>query len=196
MDRVAGIFWDPLEPPPGHSFVNENQHDPRPPQGLSPPQSALPPLSVSLTAQLIHDTGKVFMTQHFWNNTNSTIVGGACTFPLPAGCTVVSFSCRIGRNRIVRGQVRPRGEARAAFGGAANRNRTATLPEQVTPEIFTTSLGNIPANTELKAKMEFIVLLKHHFSSNFDCTTLTSLLAMVIHHPSTKVLLGRAFPEV
>jgi hypothetical protein len=191
MDVRAGIFWDPREPlPPGVEAVVDGAHDfgeyqPQPQPGerprrgwdkvaiRKPQRNSLPPLSVTLTAQVIQDTAKVTVTQLFWNNTNESIWKGAYTFPLSAGCTVTSFSCRIGRNKIVKAKVESKPEARDTFHEALRRNLSAGLLEQDTPEIFTTTLGNIPANTKLRTEITYITLFKHKFADNCSTTTLT-----------------------
>lgn len=138
-----------------------------------PNRNILPPLSVSLKAQVVQDTAKVTVTQLFWNNANSAIPKGAYTFPLSAGCTVTGFSCRIGRHNIVKAKVKPKAEARNAFEDAVRSGQTTGLLEQNTPEIFTTTLGNIPANTKLKAELTFVTFLKHKFSDSWNAITLT-----------------------
>jgi hypothetical protein len=182
MDVIAGIVWDPREPPPPElQHANNIDVQPsHPPPALQrefvirePTRNILPPLSVSLIAQIVQDTAKVTVTQLFWNNTNTTIRKGAYTFSLPAGCTVFRFSCRIGRNRVVRAKVKPRVEARDSLDDAIRNNRTAALLEQETSEIFTTTLGNIPANAKLKAEISYVTLLKHRFANNRSTTTLT-----------------------
>jgi hypothetical protein len=128
---------------------------------------------VSVTAQVVQDTAKVTVTQLFWNDTSESIRKGAYTFPLSAGCTVTSFSCRIGRNKIVKAKLRSKPEARDAFNEALRTSRSTGLLEQATPEIFTTTLGNIPANTKLRTEITYITLLKHKFSGNRNTTILT-----------------------
>jgi len=176
METVVGIFWDPREPPPpGYAIPFE---DPSPLQALDsaarvPSRNHLPPLSISLNAQIVHDSAKISVTQLFNNTTANTIRKSTYTFPLPADCTVTSFSCRVGRNRVVRAKVKPRQQASDAFDDAVRRDRTAGLLEQNNPEIFTTALGNIPPNTRLKAEISFVTLLKHTFFDNHSTTTLT-----------------------
>jgi hypothetical protein len=185
MNVISGIVWDPREPlPPELQHVhNVDVQSFHPPPALQqsrgdfvirePTQNILPPLSVSLIARVVQDTAKITVTQLFWNNTNAVIRKGAYTFSLPTGCTVFHFSCRIGRNRIVRAKVKPRVEARDLLDDAIRNNRTAALLEQETPEIFTTTLGNIPANANLKAEISYVTLLKHRFTNNRGTTTLT-----------------------
>ena len=196
MNVVAGIVWDPREPPPPELLGYSSSFSVVQPQPVEPacarPQNIngvhnhsgdfvirelnrniLPPLSVSLNGRIIQDTAKITVTQLFWNNTKTAIRRGSYTFPLPAGCTVTDFSCRVASNRIVRAKVKPKQEARDAFDQGVRKDRTAGLLEQDTPEIFTTTLGNIPANTKLKAEISFITLLKHRFAGSTTTTTLT-----------------------
>ncbi|RYP79428.1 hypothetical protein DL770_006665 [Monosporascus sp. CRB-9-2] len=69
--------------------------------------------------------------------------------------------------------VMPRQEAQEAFNDAIIRGVSTALLEQDTPEIFTSSLGNIPPNTRLKTKITFITLLKHRFDNERKITTFT-----------------------
>lgn len=132
------------------------------------------PLSVTVDASIVQDTAKVAVTQLFWNDSSVPIKEAAFTFPLPNGCTVTDFSCRIGRNKNIKGSVKPRKEAREAFRNHIHaRDTTAGLLEQDTPEIFTTSLGSVPEKTKVKVNLTYITLLKHRFADSRSVTTLT-----------------------
>lgn len=138
-----------------------------------PNRNVLPPLSIALNAQIIQDTARVTVTQQFWNDADVPIVKALFTFPLPTGCTLTEFSCRIGRGEILKATVKPKQDARDEFNDAILRGATTGLLEQDTPEIFTSSLGNIPPNTRLKSKITFITLLKHQFNDKRSVTTLS-----------------------
>ena len=133
----------------------------------------LPPVSVTVKAQLIQDTTKVSITQLFVNESSSIIPKASYTFPLPQGCTVIGFVCRVGRDKILKGKVKPKEEARDTFDRAVELNETAGLVDQNTTEIFTTTLGNIPANTKLKVEISYLALLKYRFEGNIGLTTFT-----------------------
>jgi Vault protein inter-alpha-trypsin domain/von Willebrand factor type A domain len=133
----------------------------------------LPPVSASVRAQLIQDTAKVSVNQLFVNGSSCVIPKASYTFPLPHSCTVVDFVCRVGSDKILKGKVKPKEEARNAFDSTVRRNETAGLLDQNTPEIFTTTLGNIPANARLKIEISFIVLLKYNFEADNGITTFT-----------------------
>ncbi|KAK4247067.1 von Willebrand factor type A domain-containing protein, partial [Corynascus novoguineensis] len=138
-----------------------------------PGRNVLPPLSVTVDASIVQDTAKVAVTQLFWNDSDVPIKEAAFTFPLPAGCTVTDFSCRIGINKIIKGTVKPRQEARDQFRHhIRDHNTAAGLLEQDTPEIFTTTLGNVPKWTKVKINLIYITVLKHRFASSRSTTTL------------------------
>ncbi|KAK4114598.1 hypothetical protein N656DRAFT_766788 [Canariomyces notabilis] len=130
--------------------------------------------SVTVDISVVQDTAKVGVTQVFCNDSTSPIKEASFNFPLPAGCTVTDFSCRIGTSSVITASVKPKGDAREAFRHHIhNHDTTAALLEQGTPEIFTTTLGNIPASTKVTAHLTYITLLKHHFANSKGVTTLT-----------------------
>ncbi|AEO62971.1 uncharacterized protein THITE_2015007, partial [Thermothielavioides terrestris NRRL 8126] len=134
----------------------------------------LPPLAVAVDASIVQDTARVAVTQHFHNDSIAPIKEAAFTFPLPAGCTITGFSCRIGTNKIIKGTVKPRQEARDAFEHHIRQQATAAgLLEQDTPEVFTTTLGNIPEKTRVQVNLNYITLLKHRFVDRKNVATLT-----------------------
>lgn len=126
---------------------------------------------MKVNARIVLDVAKVSCTQSFNNRSNFLIPQASYTFPLPAGCTVVGFRCFIGTETALIGMVRPKAEATETFEEAVRRNAAAGLLDQNTPEIFTSKLGNIPANTEVKAKLSFIIQLKHRPLGEHYCTT-------------------------
>lgn len=60
--------------------------------------------------------------------------------------------------------VKPKDHAKAEFKQAVSRQRAAVLLEEVTPEVFETSLGNIPPQTIVKVEIEYINELKADLS--------------------------------
>jgi Vault protein inter-alpha-trypsin domain len=180
-NNVAGIVWDPREPLPIDLLaeLGEQGIDAREVQEESPfvvrqpDQNILPPLSTRVTARVIDDIARVTVYQLFQSASNAPIPKGSYTFPLPNGCTVTEFSCRFGLNKIVSAKVSPKQEARDAFDHAVRNDQSAGLLEQETSEIFTTTLGNIPAKTKLKAEISFVTFLKHRFADSRSTITLS-----------------------
>ncbi|KAK6543481.1 hypothetical protein TWF694_000227 [Orbilia ellipsospora] len=186
------IQWDNREPmPPAHlraglSFkaakieqqkyvryphVNPVADSPRP--VVRPNKESLPPLHASVKVQIIQDTAKVSVTHLFFNDSAKDVPEASYTFPLFQGCTVTDFVCRVGNDRVLKSMVKPKEEARAAFRDAVDRNESAALLEQNSPEIFTTTLGAIPANCRLKVDISFIILLGYRFQDGYGLTTFT-----------------------
>jgi hypothetical protein len=133
-----------------------------------------------VSASITHDTAKVTVTQLFINNTNCLIPKAGYTFPLPPESTVIDFSCRIGRDKVLIGKVKPKAAARETFEEAVRQDQTAGLLDQNSPELFTTTLGNIPADTRLKATLSFIVLLKRSLAGDNREAHMTFVLPMYI----------------
>lgn len=131
----------------------------------------LPPLSTSLKAQVVHDTAK-FTVIHLFSN-QSAAGRGVYQFPLPLNATVTDFACHIGQDKTIRGKVKVRADARREFDDADREGRTVGLLERQTTEIFTTTLANIPANTQVRTELSFICLLKQRTLASCEVFTLT-----------------------
>jgi len=134
---------------------------------------SLAAVSASIKAQLIQDTARVSVTQIFVNSSGSHIPRASYTFPLPHGCTVDGFICQVGRDRVLKGKVKPKEEARAAFEEATTRDETAGLLSQHTTEVFTTINGNIPRNAVVKAEISFLTIINYKFEDGHGLATFT-----------------------
>ncbi|KAI1090433.1 von Willebrand factor type A domain-containing protein [Rostrohypoxylon terebratum] len=191
------IVWDPREPLPAdiggqphvayhvHILPDEPTIKVLPDNILQEPtRNLLSPLSVSINGRIVDDAARVTVSQVFWNNADIPIPKASYVFPLPSGCTVTSFSCRIGRDKTMRAKVKPKAKARQAFHQAVAAQRTAALLEQNTPELFTASLGNIPTDTRLEAELTYVTLLKRQFSQEKNITEFTIPTAIASRYGS------------
>ncbi|KAF5563811.1 hypothetical protein FPHYL_5009 [Fusarium phyllophilum] len=122
---------------------------------------SLPMLNVSLTATVDGTVAHTELVQKFHNPSDIIIDAAKHVFPLYDGAVITSFECTIGDERRVRGVVKPKVQARKEFEEAV-RDKVAApaLLEEHTPEIFETSLGNIPANTTVEIKITYVQELK------------------------------------
>ncbi|KAI8626184.1 von Willebrand factor type A domain-containing protein [Xylariaceae sp. FL1651] len=197
----AGIVWDPREPPPPqhssspyplslaavnpeiypsaeHQYCETNNAPPTRVNMFSrnvirePSRNILPAASTFIDGRITGDIAEVIVKQLFWNEADIPIHQGSYTFALPNGCTVTSFSCRIGNDSVLKAKARPKSEANEAFQEAVAAHRSVALLEQNTPEIFTSLLGNIPANTRVKIEVTYVAILGHRFDSEKNTTTL------------------------
>ncbi|KAG0137422.1 hypothetical protein HOY82DRAFT_582837 [Tuber indicum] len=121
----------------------------------------LPLVLVSYKAHILTTTTRTVLTQSFYHPGNAPIDEATYRFPLYAGCSVVSFVCHVGPRKIISGVVQPKEVAKATYEKAKSQGHTAGLLKAFTPEIFKTSLGNIPAGVTVKVEITYLTELKH-----------------------------------
>src|SRR5262249_27263720 len=71
---------------------------------------------------------------------------------LPADGAVAGYEMRAG-DRLIKGRVERRDDAKALYDAARLQGRTAALVEQERPNFFTQHLGNIPAATDVTVEV-------------------------------------------
>jgi hypothetical protein len=126
-----------------------------------PTPSWLPQVSLSTESKLFDTSSRTILTQTFVNPSKSNAITKASyNFPLYESCAVVAFRCFVG-DRLIEGVVKEKDEAKADYTAAIEKGETAGLLEQSTPDVFRTSLGNIPAGATIKVEVEYIMELKH-----------------------------------
>ncbi|RPB00525.1 hypothetical protein L873DRAFT_1679898 [Choiromyces venosus 120613-1] len=139
------------------------------PSGIKPPSTSqtvtavanLPLVRVSYKAQILTTTTRTVLTQTFRHPGNAPIDEATYSFPLYANSSVVSFVCHVGPAKIITGVVQPKKIAKATYEKAKSQGHTAGLLEEFTPEIFKTSLGNIPGGVTVKVEITYLTELKH-----------------------------------
>ncbi|RAO73559.1 uncharacterized protein BHQ10_009571 [Talaromyces amestolkiae] len=150
----------PISPPPSDfpSTLTSRKSSSAP---EFPATLCLPIVSVALKVMVDGSIAHTELTQTFHNPSDIEIPEARHTFPLYGGAVVTSFECIIGDERRLRGVVKPRKEARKVYEKAVKTNReAAALLEELTPEIFETSLGNIPPRTRVQIKLTYLQELK------------------------------------
>jgi len=80
-------------------------------------------------------------------------------FPMPENSAVDRYSFKIGE-KVIKGVVKKKEEARKEYEQARNDGRKAGLLEQERPDIFTQSLVNIPPGATVTANIEYVQTLK------------------------------------
>ena len=104
-------------------------------------------------------SARATVTQRFANPT-SEWQEGVYVFPLPEKAAVDHLEMKIGQRRI-EGQIKERGEARAAYEQAKTEGRKATLVEQERPNVFTTSVAHIGPGEEITVTIEYQETLRY-----------------------------------
>ncbi len=77
------------------------------------------------------------------------------TLPLPAHGAVIGYTVRIGQ-KVIRGEVRRRSEAREEYRKALLEGRTAALLEQDRADTFTQKLGCLPPGETARVEIEIL----------------------------------------
>ncbi|KAK4135788.1 hypothetical protein BT67DRAFT_455138 [Trichocladium antarcticum] len=123
----------------------------------------LPQVSVSAHTKIISSTSRTTLTQTFVNPKTEPIAELRYTFPLYDGVSVVGFVCTINGDRVIRGVVKERAEAKTTYQDAIDKGQTAGLLEQLpdASDVFTTTIGNVPAKATLKVDITYLGELKH-----------------------------------
>jgi hypothetical protein len=79
----------------------------------------------------------------------------------------------VGREKVLKGKVKPKEEARTSFEEATARDETAGLLDQHSTEIFTTTLGNIPRGAKVEAEISFLTIIDYKFEDGHGLATFT-----------------------
>lgn len=123
--------------------------------------SWLPQVSLSSVTNLYDTASRTLLSQTFVNpSAVSQIQSAKYTFPLYESSAIVSFRCHVG-NRLIEGVIKEKEEATATYQAAVNRQEPASLLEQHTSDVFSTSLGIIPPGATVVVEIEYITELKH-----------------------------------
>ncbi len=122
----------------------------------------LPQIDFKAHTTILSIASRTVLSQTFLNPSSSTDVKECkYVFPLYDGVSVVGFTCKIG-SRTIEGKIKEKAKAKEEYDAAVQRGETAGLLEQrLTSDVFTTSLGNIPAGEQLLITITYIGDLKH-----------------------------------
>jgi Ca-activated chloride channel family protein len=122
--------------------------------------TALCPLKhTDVKAEVSGFLSRVVVTQEFENPFKDKIEA-VYTFPLPQNAAVDDMTMRVG-DRMVRGRIKPREEARAIYEAARNNGHVASLLDQERPNIFTQSVANIQPGERVTITISYVETLKY-----------------------------------
>ncbi|KAF9344890.1 von Willebrand factor A domain-containing protein 5A, partial [Mortierella sp. NVP85] len=131
-------------------------------------KKSLPLVNVEAHTVILETTSRTTLTQTYQNpSASDPIPELQYTFPLYDGVSVVGFTCRIGDRTII-GQVKEKQRAKKDFKDAVLRGDKAALLEQLpsASDVFTTTVGNIPAGAKVVVEITYIGELKHDAEVN------------------------------
>ncbi|KAG0012461.1 hypothetical protein BGZ80_011715 [Entomortierella chlamydospora] len=127
------------------------------------PRQFLPLVDIEAHSTILETTSRTKLTQTYFNPSEVyNIPELQYTFPLYDGVSVVGFTCRIGDRTIV-GQVKEKEKAKKVFKDAVARGEKAALLEQLpeASDVFTTTVGNVPAGATVVVEITYMGELKH-----------------------------------
>jgi Ca-activated chloride channel family protein len=112
-----------------------------------------------VTADVSGFVARVNVRQEFQNPSKEP-VEAVYTFPLPDDAAVDDMTMTIGE-RVVKGQVKRREEARQIYEAAKAAGQSAALLDQERPNIFTQSVANLMPGTKVTIAISYVNLLKY-----------------------------------
>ncbi len=82
------------------------------------------------------------------------------TFPLPENAAVDEMIMRVG-NRVIKGSIKKREEARQIYDAARAQGHVASLLDQERPNIFTQSVANIEPGEQVEIEIKYVDMLPY-----------------------------------
>lgn len=113
----------------------------------------------AVTAEVQGPVARVKVRQIFRNPTSEPMEA-IYTFPLAAGGAVDDMTLRIG-DRLVKGKMKRKEEARAIYDAARRQGKLAGLLDQSRPNVFVQSVANIPPNGKVEIEIQYVETLRY-----------------------------------
>lgn len=116
-------------------------------------RSKLPLQAVDIKAKVADRIAYVTVKETFTNSFTDHMEA-VYIFPLSGGCAVSTFEMRVG-DRVVKGIVKERQEARAQYQQALQDGKRAALLEQERDDVFTVQVGNVPPGESITVTLTY-----------------------------------------
>ncbi|THX61518.1 hypothetical protein D6D06_00512 [Aureobasidium pullulans] len=100
------------------------------------------------------------LSQTFQNTSAEILPETRYSFPLYDGVVVTAFTCTIG-DKVIKGHVEQKEQARKTFDAAVKKGKSAGLLESLPLGVFGVTLGNIPINASIRIDIVYGGELKH-----------------------------------
>jgi Ca-activated chloride channel family protein len=123
------------------------------------PLGPCPLQHTSVQASISGQVAYVMVTQEFANPYQDKIEA-VYTFPLGAEAAVTDMTMKIGQ-RVIRGLIKPREEAKQIYEQAKAAGHVASLLDQERPNIFTQSVANIEPGNKIEIQISYTETLKY-----------------------------------
>jgi len=127
--------------------------------GTETDEPELPLVRTRVEAEVQGIVARVRVTQAF-ENPHDEAIEGVYLFPLPENAAVDAMEMHIGE-RVVRGRIRRRQQARREYEAARAEGRRAALLEQQRPNLFVQKVANIPPGGSIDVQLEYVQTLPY-----------------------------------
>ncbi len=117
-------------------------------------QVSFPTLKTDYDVEVRGDLVAVTLTQRF-DNPGKVPLDATYQFPLHEDAAVHAMTMRVG-DEVVRAEIREREAARQEFEAAKAEGRAAALTEQVRPNLFTQSIGNLMPGVPVEVELRYV----------------------------------------
>jgi Ca-activated chloride channel family protein len=110
--------------------------------------------TTQIHAHVTGNVARVHVTQKF-ENPSDEWVEGLYVFPLSAGAAVDELEMLVGERKI-RGEIKRKQDARAAYEQAKSEGRRASLVDQQRPNMFSTAVANIAPHSSITVDIAYL----------------------------------------
>ncbi|KAJ3482315.1 hypothetical protein NLI96_g7056 [Meripilus lineatus] len=117
----------------------------------------LPLDEVRVQAVIVDVSAKVTLSQVFLNPLKAPTFRAKYVFPVPARAAVCAFEMRTEDGRVITGVAKEKEKAAAEHKAAIRQGRMTGLVEWATDDVFTISIGAIPAEQKLTTKLTYTI---------------------------------------
>ncbi|KAG1794931.1 hypothetical protein EV424DRAFT_1547817 [Suillus variegatus] len=127
---------------------------------------------VDVRVWMVDVSAKVMVYQIFENESESPTSRAKYVFPLPANAAICAFELEHADGRVITGVTEKKSEAAEAFHGAMDAGMHAG-----SVEIFTLSVGSIPARQKVTTRLTFVMNLFDEAKQDHICLRLPMTIA-------------------
>jgi Ca-activated chloride channel homolog len=117
----------------------------------------------SVEAEISGPLARVTVTQDF-ENTSREKIEAIYTFPLPSKAAVDDMTMTVG-DRVIKGTIKRREEARQIYERARNQGHVAALLDQERPNIFTQAVTNLVPGARVKIVVSYVETVPYEAGS-------------------------------
>ncbi len=114
---------------------------------------SLPMVQTDVDINVTGPIARTVMTQTFKNPGNEWLEA-VYAFPLPEKAAVDHLDLIVGE-RVIQGQIKEKNQAKKIYTEAKNQGKKTALVEQHRPNIFSTSVANIPPQGKIEIKLQY-----------------------------------------